>query len=266
MEMLEVSNLSFDYNTRPVLHDIAFSVQPGTICGLLGPNASGKTTLFKCMNGILKPKKGDVLISGRKIATLSRRAIATLMAVVPQHAAAAFSFTALQMVVMAKAATLGLFGRPSKKNYQDAENSLDELGVAHLKHRPFNALSGGERQIVLLARALFQSPSILLLDEPTAHLDFKNQHLIMEMVQEITRTRGLTSVVTLHDPNLASRYCSQMVMLKHGKVHRQGMAEEVFEEKALESMYGIKVSIEESCHGRWFVIPSTEGGRETLLH
>jgi len=265
MEMLAVNNLSFDYDARPVLHNIAFSVEPGTICGLLGPNASGKTTLFKCINGILKPRKGDVLINGKKIALLSRKTIAGLMAVVPQHSAAAFSFTVLQMVVMAKAGSLGLFGTPSKKDYRDAETSLDELGVADLRHRPFNALSGGERQIVLLARALFQSPSILLLDEPTAHLDFKNQHLIMEMVQAITRLKNLTSIVTLHDPNLASRYCSQMVMLKNGQVHRQGMAEDVFEEDALESMYGIRVAIEKSSHGKWFVIPSAHT-KEAVVH
>lgn len=255
MEMLTVKNLCFSYDTRQILHNIGFCVQPGTICGLLGPNASGKTTLFKCINGILKPQRGDVVVDGKKIAHLSRKDIAAFMAVVPQHAVAAFSFTALQMVVMAKAAKLGVSGRPSRNDYRDAEYTLDELGVKHLKDRPFNALSGGERQIVLLARALFQSPQILLLDEPTAHLDFKNQHLIMEMVQNITESKNLTTIITLHDPNLASRYCSQMVMLKQGQVYRQGMTKDVFEEDALESMYGIKVFIEESNHGKWFVIP-----------
>lgn len=263
--MLTVNNLSFSYAKRPVLENIIFSVEPGTICGLLGPNASGKTTLFKCMNGILKPQTGHVDINGRKIDHLSRKTIADLMAVVPQHSVTAFSFTALQMVVMARAAKLGPLGRPSRRNYQDAETSLNELGVAHLKHRSFNGLSGGEKQIVLLARALFQTPKILLLDEPTAHLDFKNQHLIMEMVQTITKAKNLTAVITLHDPNLASRYCSQMVMLKQGRVHRQGMTEDVFEEEALESMYGIKVSITDTCHGKWFAIPSGKENR-ALLH
>ena len=254
--MLTVNDLCFSYDTRQILHNIDFCIQPGSICGLLGPNASGKTTLFKCMNGILNPQKGDVAFDGNTIAHLSRKAVAAFMAVVPQHTAAAFSFTALQMVVMAKAITFGLSGRPSRKDYRDAESSLDELGVRHLRNRPFNALSGGEKQIVLLARALFQSPKILLLDEPTAHLDFKNQHLIMEMVQGITKTKNLTTIITLHDPNLASRYCSQIVMLKQGRVHLQGDVKDVFKEDTLESMYGIKVSIADSCHGKWFVIPS----------
>ncbi len=263
MEILGIRHLSFAYDDRPILQDIDFSVEAGTICGLLGPNASGKTTLFKCMNGILSPQKGQVLVAGRNIAHLSRKVIANLMAVVPQHAASAFSFTALQMVIMAQAARLGLLGRPSPKDYQKAEAALDELGAAHLGHRSFNSLSGGEKQIVLIARGLFQSPSILLLDEPTAHLDFKNQHIIMETIHTIARAKNLTAIITLHDPNLASRYCSRMVMLKHGRVHRNGMAKNVFEADALGSMYGINVAIADNCQGKYAFIPQ---GARSILH
>ena len=263
MNIIGIRNLSFTYDTRPILQNINFSVQAGTICGLLGPNASGKTTLFKCMNGILSPQRGQVMLAGRNIALLSRKVIANLMAVVPQHAAAAFSFTAIQMVVMAQAARLGLLGRPSPGDYQKAEAILDELGAAHLGHRSFNALSGGEKQIVLIARALFQSPSVLLLDEPTAHLDFKNQHIIMETIHTIAKAKKLTAIITLHDPNLASRYCSQMVMLKQGQVHRKGMAANVFKADALESMYGINVTIADNCHGKYAFIPQ---GARSILH
>ena len=263
--ILAVHDLSFDYDTKPVLRDIDFSVEPGMICGLLGPNASGKSTLFKCINGLLKPKKGRVVIKGREVGRLSRSAVADLMAVVPQLTTVAFSFTALQMVVMARAAKLGAMRSPSRKDYRDAEKALDDLGIRRLKHRSFNALSGGERQIVLLARALFQSPSILLLDEPTSHLDFKNQYLIMDMVQSITKSKNLTSLITLHDPNLAARYCGQMVMLKQGRVHGKGMTEDVFEERALESLYGMKVSIENGCRGRCFVMPLAHS-RLSVLH
>jgi len=176
----------------------------------------------------------------------------------------AFSFSALQMVVMGRTAKLGALGRPSKRDYRDAEAALEDLGVANLKHRAFNTLSGGERQIVLLARALFQNPSILLLDEPTSHLDFKNQYLIMDMVRSMTRSRNLTSLVTLHDPNMAARYCGQMVMLKQGRVHRKGMTEDVFEEGALESLYGMKVSIENGPQGKCFVMPSADSRASVL--
>ena len=257
-DMLAVHDLSFDYDSKPTLCDIDFAVEPGMICGLLGPNASGKSTLFKLINGILKPKRGRVTVKGVEIALLSRSAIAGIMAVVPQYAAAAFSFTALQMVVMGRSAKLGALGRPSRKDYREAEAALEDLGAANLKHRAFNTLSGGERQIILLARALFQGPSILLLDEPTSHLDFKNQYLIMDMVQSMTRSRNLTSLITLHDPNLAARYCGQMVMLKQGRVHRKGMTEDVFEARALESLYGMKVSIENGSSGKCYVTPSAD--------
>jgi len=247
------------------LRDIDFAVEPGIMCGLLGPNASGKSTLFKLINGILKPKKGRVLVEGKEIGRLSRNAIAGLMAVVPQMTTVVFSFTALQMVIMGRTARLGAYARPCRRDYHDAEAALDDLGIANLKHRAFNTLSGGERQIVLLARALFQDPSILLLDEPTSHLDFKNQYLIMDMVRSMTGSRNLTSLITLHDPNLAARYCGQMVMLKQGRVHRKGMTEDVFEEGALESLYGMKVSIENGPRGKCFVMPSPDG-RTSGLH
>lgn len=263
-DMLAVHDLSFDYDSKPTLRDIDFAVEPGMMCGLLGPNASGKSTLFKLINGILQPKRGRVFVKGVDVARLSRRAVAGLMAVVPQYASAAFSFTALQMVVMGRTSRLGALGRPSQKDYHDAEAVLDDLGVSDLKHRAFTMLSGGERQIVLLARALFQDPCILLLDEPTSHLDFKNQYLIMDMVQSMTRSRNLTSLITLHDPNLAARYCGQMVMLKQGRVHRKGMTEDVFDERALESLYGMKVSIENGPFRKCFVMPSADARTSAL--
>lgn len=256
---LAVHDLSFDYDSRPTLRDIDFAVEPGVMCGLLGPNASGKSTLFKLINGVLKPKRGRVTVSDVEVAHLSRKAVAGLMAVVPQYASAAFSFTALEMVVMGRTSRLGALGRPSRKDYRDAEAVLGDLGISGLKHRAFTMLSGGERQIVLLARALFQAPCVLLLDEPTSHLDFKNQYLIMDLVRAMTRRKNLTSLITLHDPNLAARYCGQMVMLKQGRVHREGMTEDVFDERALESLYGMKVSIENGPRGNCYVMPSADG-------
>ena len=255
MTTLTVHDLSFDYPNRPVLQDIDFSVSPGSICGLLGPNASGKTTLFKCMNGILAPHKGHVAIAGRQISELSRQAIAGLMAVVPQHTAVAFSFTGLQMVVMGKAAGLKAWEKPGPKDVYKAKCAMDELEISHLAQRPYNELSGGEKQMVLLARAIFQDPLALLLDEPTAPLDFRNQHRIMEMVCELTHRKKLITVVSLHDPNLAARYCSQMVMLKQGRVYGQGTADQVFTAEALTRVYGIDVDIAENSHGKYLFIP-----------
>lgn len=260
MKMIAIKELNFDYDSHPVLCDINFSVKPETICGLLGPNGSGKSTLLKCINGLLTPRRGRVWIGEKNIRHLSRNAIARIMAVVPQQTSVAFAFSALQMVLMGRAARIRATGRPSSKDVCEAEEVLCDLGIIHLKNRPFNALSGGERQIVLLARALFQSPAIMLLDEPTAHLDFKNQYLIMELVKELTRRHHLTTLITLHDPNLAARYCGQVVMLKQGRVHRKGTMADVFDQSAIETLYGMSVSIHNDHNGgrgQWFVTPTT---------
>jgi len=253
--VLSVLDLSFDYRYHSVLHNISFSVERGTICGLLGPNASGKTTLLKCINGVLKPKEGEVKVNGSQIRELSRREIARLMAVVPQQTTVVFSFTALQMVVMGRAARLGKLKLPSRQDYRDAEKALEELKVGDLAKRPFNELSGGERQLIILARALFQDTLILLMDEPTSHLDFKNQFMIMDMVREVTKEKKLATVVSLHDPNLAARYCSQMVMLKEGRIYQEGPKEAVFGPKTLEAVYGIKVIVENTSQGTSVVTP-----------
>jgi len=252
---LSVLNLSFDYRRQSVLHNISFTVERGTICGLLGPNASGKTTLLKCINGVLKPKEGQVRVNVSQVRDLSRREIARLMAVVPQQTAVVFAFTALQMVVMGMTARLGKLRLPSKQDYGDAKKTLEELRVGDLSERPFNELSGGERQLVLIARALFQDPHILLLDEPTSHLDFKNQFMIMDMVREVTKIKKLATVISLHDPNLAARYCSQMVMLKEGRIYQEGARETVFEQETLEAVYGMKVIVENTSQGTSIVTP-----------
>jgi iron complex transport system ATP-binding protein len=254
--VLSVRNLSFGYGHRPVLQDITFSVERGTICGLLGPNASGKTTLLKCIDGVFTPKDGSVHVEGNSVSHLGRRDVARLMAVVPQQTTVVFSFTALQMVVMGRAARLTRFRLPSTRDYREAEAALDGLGIVDLTGRFFNELSGGEKQLVLLARALFQNTHILLLDEPTSHLDFKNQFMLMDVIRDVTKKKHLATLVSLHDPNLAARYCDRMVMLKAGRLYREGSKDTVFEQDTLEAVYGMKVRIENTSEGALFVAPA----------
>jgi iron complex transport system ATP-binding protein len=247
--LVSVDGLGFGYRNEPVLRDITFAVGRGSLCGLLGPNASGKTTLLKCINGILAAQEGTVRATGRIVADMPRQEIARLMAVVPQQMNPVFSFTALQMVVMGRAARLGALKLPSARDRKEALTALDDLGAAHLAARPFNELSGGERQMVLLARALYQNTPILLLDEPTSHLDFRNQYRIMDLVSDMTRKKGLATIVTLHDPNLAARYCSHLAVLKDGRLHRTGPLDRVFEQKTLEEVYGMEVVVEQTSRG-----------------
>ncbi|MCX5812929.1 MAG: ABC transporter ATP-binding protein [Proteobacteria bacterium] len=253
--VLSVIKLNFGYGQRPVLQDITFSVERDTICGLLGPNASGKTTLLKCIDGVLTPKDGSVQVEGNSVRRLGRRDVARLMAVVPQQTTVVFSFTALQMVVMGRAARLTRFRLPSARDYSEAEAAMDGLGIAALAERFFNELSGGEKQLVLLARALFQDTQILLLDEPTSHLDFKNQFMLMDVIRDVTKKKHLTTLVSLHDPNLAARYCDRMVMLKAGRLYKEGSKDAVFEQDTLEQVYGMKVRVENTSEGTSVVVP-----------
>lgn len=256
---LSILNLDFSYAKKAVLHDIGFGVEKGAVCGLLGPNASGKSTLLKCINGVLRPKGGHVLVDGKPVEHLPRSMIAQVMAVVPQQTTVLFAFTALQMVIMGRAARLGKLRLPSRRDYTDATHCLEELGIGDLSERRFNELSGGERQLVLLARALFQDTPILLLDEPTSHLDFKNQFMIMDRIRDVTRAKSITTIISLHDPNLAGRYCTHMVMLKEGRVHFQGPRNAAIQPAILEGMYGMKVSIESTGRGEAVVVPAYGG-------
>ena len=254
--ILSVNNLCFNYGKRSVLHNITFSVKRGTICGLLGPNASGKTTLLKCIDGVFTPNEGFVIVEGKNVSRLSRRDAARLMAVVPQQTTVVFSFTVLQMVVMGRAARLAHFRLPSIRDYREAESALDSLGISELAGRFFNELSGGEKQLVLLARALFQDTNILLLDEPTSHLDFKNQYMLMDVILSITKKNNLATVVSLHDPNLAAKYCDYMVMMKSGRLYKEGHKNNVFKADILEQVYGMKVIVENTSKGTPIAVPT----------
>jgi len=254
-KMLEIDNISFSYRERRILNGINFSVEKGEICGLLGPNGCGKTTLLKCINRVLHCKSGTIRVHGQDLSKLSRGQIAGMIAVVPQELNIVFSFTVIQMVLMGGTVRYGLYGTPCRKDYLDACEILEELRIEHLTDRCYNELSGGEKQVVLIARALFQRPEIVLLDEPTSHLDFKRQHIIMEMIKKISGEKGLTTLITLHDPNTAGRYCHRLIMLNRGCVCHKGSREKIFHVETLESIYEMKIRIEHTDTGSDYVIP-----------
>ncbi|MCP4622453.1 MAG: ABC transporter ATP-binding protein [bacterium] len=253
--VLKTEQLFFSYGNYVVLQDISFTVCAGTICGLIGPNGSGKTTLIKCVNGLLKPGKGHIMIDHLKVSGMPRKKAARLMAVVPQRTTVIFSFTALQMVVMGRAPVFGRMHVPGPQDYIEAHHILEELSMGHLSGRLFNELSGGEQQMVLIGRALFQDPKILLLDEPTTHLDFKNQFMIMELIKDITRKKNLVTLVALHDPNLALRYCDMITFLKNGRIVLEGPSQSVFNSETLASVYDMAVAVENLSGGFKVIVP-----------
>ena len=252
---LAIENVSAGYDKVPVLKDVSLKVEQGTICALMGRNGSGKTTMLRCINAILKPMRGRIVANGRPVSSLSRIEIARLISLVPQGVQAVFSFSCLEMILMSSAARINAWSSPGKKEIQKALGVLDEVGIPALAHRPFNQLSGGERQLIMLARALFQDAPIMLLDEPNSHLDFSNQHRIMGLMRDVVKKRGVTALISLHDPNLTLHYCDQVAMLKDGRVIAHGPTDDVMENETLRHVLGENIQMDLTVKGFRVVTP-----------
>jgi iron complex transport system ATP-binding protein len=226
-----------------VLSEVEFKVSGGQMTTILGPNGSGKTTLFKCIAGLWKPQKGAVFFDDRNISKLSHEQRARIFAVVPQEHEPPFPYSVLDAVLMGRVSRVGIFSTPSKDDYLKAEEAIETVGIVHLKERAYTKISGGEKQLVLIARALAQESPILLLDEPTSHLDFRNQVIVLKKVREIAIKKGLTVLMTLHDPNLAMLFSDKVVMINNGHVVSNGPPQSVITEDNIRKVYDIDVSV-----------------------
>lgn len=243
--LLSAHGIWFRYREAWVLQDVCLEVVPGEILGILGPNASGKTTLLGALQGILKPQKGKVLLGGQEIGRMTRRQVARSLAVVPQEMPVPHSLTVLEVALMGRHPHLGFMGFEGPEDHRIAMGSLERAGCAHLAHRDINELSGGERQRVLMARALAQKPRILLLDEPTAYLDLKHQVELVELLGRLHREERLTVVWVSHDLNLASLICHRLLLLKEGRVRALGSPDEVLTGEIISEVYGARVLVDQ---------------------
>ena len=239
---IHTRDLSFAYKDRAVLHRISLSVANGEMVGILGPNGSGKTTLLKILSAALRGQ-GEVKLNGRNIAAYARRELSRLFAVVQQEARINFPYTAAEIVLMGRASYHSPFALEGKKDIEVARASMDLTDSLSLSNRYLHELSGGEKQRVMIARALAQEPEILLLDEPSAFLDLKHQVQVFELLRRLNRERDLTIVDALHDLNLAALFFSRLIMLRDGKIYRDGAPSEVLTEKTIEEVYGIRVRV-----------------------
>jgi len=239
---LSVERLAFGYPGRVVGRDVSFSLAAGQVLCLLGPNGSGKTTLFRTLLRLIEPEAGAVLVGGATIAAWPRRRIARVFGYVPQAQLGTFPFTAREVVLMGRTAHVALFGSPSAHDWRQAEAALDALGIAHLAERPYPEMSGGERQLALVARALAQEPSILVMDEPTASLDFGNQVRVLSHVQALAG-RGIAVVLSTHDPDQAFLCADQVALLHDGRLARLGPPAEVITPATLREIYGVDVDV-----------------------
>jgi iron complex transport system ATP-binding protein len=225
--------------TEFALRDISISIAPGSLTGLLGPNGCGKTTLLKLLSGVLKPELGSVRLGEREVRLLSARTVAQQIAVVPQETHPAFDFTVLEMVLMGRHPYLGAFQLEGPNDLAIAREALIATGTAHLAGRSYMTLSGGEKQRVVIASALTQKPSVLLLDEPTASLDLGYQLEIASLLKQLNRERRVTMVLATHDLNLAAALCDTLVLVREGRVLMQGPTSEVLTSATVQQLYGV---------------------------
>jgi iron complex transport system ATP-binding protein len=242
---IEAEDVAFSYGldmTNAVFRDISFAVHAGDVFCLLGPNGTGKSTLLKCLCNVLHIRRGRISLHGRNLSEYRLAEVAQKIAYVPQGLTSAYPFLVRQIVIMGRAPHLSLLASPARKDMKIAHAALETVGAVHLADRPCNTLSGGEWQLTLIARALAQQSQILLLDEPTSHLDMGNQMNILQVIKDLT-TRGTTIIMASHSPHHAFLIANVAAILNQGKLSPVGAPDNVITEESMKSTYGVEVRI-----------------------
>ena len=241
---IEVKGLSYAYERgKPVLRELSFPVDTGSFVCLLGPNGVGKSTLFKCMLGLLPCGRGHIFIDGADMADFTPRRLSRKLAYIPQSTAPVFNYSVADAVLMGTTARTALFSSPGQRERACAEKAMELLGIRQLAGRPYANISGGERQLVLIARALAQQADYLFMDEPTANLDYGNQIKVLERVRALTR-EGYTVIQSTHSPEQAFLYADSVVAVKDGRIAALGAPNAVMDSALLSSLYSAEVSVE----------------------
>ena len=239
---IEVKNLSFSYGEHEVLHDVSFSVAAGEYLSILGPNGVGKSTLFRCVLGLLRDYTGSVTVEGRDAKSLSIREAARLIAYIPQSSHPAFNYSVRDIVLMGTTSGLGTFATPKKEDVRRVDEALEKIGRPRLAERCGRRTCGGERQLALIARALVQRAPVLMLDEPTASLDFGNQLLVLNCARELAR-EGYTVIQTTHNPEHSYMFSDRILALRGGRVLTEGGPKEVLTPELMRELYGVEVEV-----------------------
>lgn len=240
--MLRVKDLAFSYRKKTILTQVSFELNYGQSVCLLGKNGVGKSTLFKCLLRSIQPDSGQVLIDDVKVQDYSRNELAGLVSYIPQSPKGIFHFTVFDMVLMGTASRLKNYQQPGQREKELADQALNRLNIGHLKNKHYSEISGGEQQLVIIARSVAQQSKIIIMDEPCASLDYGNQVMVLEMIKKLS-TEGLLIIQATHDPNHALQYGDHVMILQQGTLTHQGKPSEILTGDRLESLYGVPIAV-----------------------
>ncbi len=240
---LNIESLSYQYVDKPVLEDVSLDIAKGEIIGILGPNGCGKSTLLKNLNKNLSPKGGCVLLDGEDLEDMQKKDIARKIAVVPQTNEINFAFTVREIVAMGRIPFQGMLTGESDSDTKIIDDAISRTGLTELAGRHINTMSGGERQRVIIARAIAQTPQIILMDEPTLHLDISMQFDALNLVQKLSREDGLTVVIVSHDLPMVARYCDRIVMIHDHRIYAMGKPEDVLTAENMRVVFNIDAEL-----------------------
>lgn len=247
-EILRIHNLGFSYSTKEVFHNISLSISAGEILCLMGPNGCGKTTLIDSIMAIHRPDQGEIHLMGQPLDSYKRRQIAQNIAYVPQIHNITFPYSVMEVVMMGRSAHIGTFGQPSSIDKSESIEALKKVGILHLSDKPYSKLSGGEVKLVLLARALSQRTPLIIMDEPTAYLDFKNELIFLETIAELCSKEKIAVLMATHSPDHAFYFSSQGLfvqgaLMSNGSMYSYGNVHKVITEENIEKVYGVKTRV-----------------------
>ena len=243
MTTLEIRNITLNYGKHPVINDLSFQLRPGELIGLVGPNGCGKTSLIKSLSRVLPTLSGQILLDGKELPRFSRNELARIIGVLPQNPYLPETFTVSEIVILGRNPYLGLLSGESARDMAIVWQAMEKTGITHLAGRKIGELSGGEKQRVTIARVLAQEPQVILLDEPTANLDICHQMDIMDLITRLCREKSMAGLIAIHDLNIASQYCTRIMMLKNGGIYAQGTPEQVVTAENVREVFGTSSTI-----------------------
>jgi iron complex transport system ATP-binding protein len=269
---LDFIDVSAGYRDTRIIQDLSFSIQEGEIAGVIGPNGAGKTTLLRAITGLIRHAAGTVRLFGQDVTALAARERARLVGVVPQDLETPMAFTVEEIVAMGRTASIGRWCAPSAEDRRGIERAMAYTDVIDMRGRPFTELSGGERQRVVIAMVLAQQPRLILMDEPTSHLDMNHRLEVMEIVERLNREQRVTVLIVSHDLNLSAEFCRRLILLDRGRLVADGTPRDVLNEELLRRVYHCEVRVQQSpASGAVLVLPAPRltalrPGKEMRVH